>query len=161
MYNNVRKPLPSLRPMDPGPWASMDPGPWGPGSMGHGPWARVHGPRPWFFKNWWKKTDPQITNKIVEASGLRGWIRLVEAYYKNLSEINGLQEEKYCDLVPRTSTINDFQDLPEIVYRCSSIFPYITVRDRGGTAIYTSLYRATLRPRSMLEHWSFTANCIL
>ena len=51
----------------------------------------------------------------------------------------GLQEKlKYSNLVLRTSKIVDFRNLPEIVYRISRILPYITVRDRGGTAIYTS-----------------------
>ena len=51
----------------------------------------------------------------------------------------GLQEKlKYSNLVLRTSKIVDFRNLPEILYRFSRILPYITVRDRGGTAIYTS-----------------------
>ena len=51
----------------------------------------------------------------------------------------GLQEKlKYSNLVLRTSKIVDFRNLPEILYRNSRILPYITVRDRGGTAIYTS-----------------------
>ena len=45
---------------------------------------------------------------------------------------------KYSNLVLRTSKIVDFRNLPEILYRFSRILPYITVRDRGGTAIYTS-----------------------
>ncbi len=32
-------------------------------------------------------------------------------------------------------------NLPEIVYQISRIFPYFTVRDRGGTAIYSSYFR--------------------
>ena len=52
----------------------------------------------------------------------------------------GLQEKlKYSNLVLRTSKIVDFRNLPEILYRFSRILPYITVRDRGGTAIYTSI----------------------
>ena len=61
----------------------------------------------------------------------------------------GLQEKlKYSNLVLRTSKINDFRNLPEILYRNSRILPYITVRDRGGTAIYTSLYRMALTPEA-------------
>ena len=61
-------------------------------------------------------------------------------YYRNSREIMGLQEtnKNYSNLVSRTSEIIDFADLPRILYKCSRIFPYITVRDRGGTAIYTS-----------------------
>ena len=51
----------------------------------------------------------------------------------------GLQEKlKYSNLVLRTSKIVVFRNLPEILYRNSRILPYITVRDRGKTAIYTS-----------------------
>ena len=61
-------------------------------------------------------------------------------YYRNSREIMGLQEKlKYSNLVLRTSKIVDFRNLPEILYRISRILPYITVRDRGGTAIYTSI----------------------
>ena len=77
--------------MDPGPWAH---GPWTLAHGAHGPWTLAHGAQgPWtmgrgpgsmglghgFSKIGEQKTDPQIKHKIVEASGLRGWIRLVEA----------------------------------------------------------------------------------
>ena len=37
-----------------------------------------------------------------------------------------------------TKIFKNIENYRNILYRFSRIFPYITVRDRGGTAIYTS-----------------------
>ncbi len=69
------------------------------------------------------RIDPSRGGGIIETRG-----KLWDFRNKN----------KYSNFVLRTSKIVDFWDLPEILYRISRILPYITVRDRGGTAIYTS-----------------------
>ena len=85
----------------------------------------------------WKKRKKWFLSYDLPDSADRSVSR--RRYYWNSREIMGLQEKnKYSNLVLRTSKIVDFRNLPEIVYRNSRILPYITVRDRGGTAIYTS-----------------------